>query len=78
MQQVADVRSRMREDAFMVDRDEFERIRTEICASGPPSDGDNLLGMEIDSCAYLGDTAYADDDPGLWQDMTVRRSEAAE
>ncbi|GEL94138.1 hypothetical protein [Cellulomonas composti] len=56
----------------MVDPEEFETIRAEICASGPASDGDNLLGMEIDACAFLGDPAYADDEPGLWQDMTVR------
>jgi hypothetical protein len=24
-------------------------------------EGDNLLGMKIDFCAYLGDPAYADD-----------------
>lgn len=34
--------------------------------------------MEIDACAYLGDPAYADDDPGLWHDMTVHRSEGSE
>lgn len=56
----------------MVDPEEFETIRAEICASGPASDGDNLFGMEIDACAFLGDPAYADDEPGLWQDMTVR------
>lgn len=61
----------------MVDHDEFERIRAEICTSGPASDGDNLLGMEIDFCVYLGDPSYADDDPDLWADMTVRRSEGA-
>ncbi len=62
----------------MVESDEFERIRAEICASGPASDGDNLLGMEIDCCAFFGDPSYADDSPGLWQDMEVRRSEGAE
>lgn len=62
----------------MVASEEFERIRAEICASGPASDGDNLLGMEIDCCAYFGDPSYADDDPGLWADMEVRRSEGAE
>ena len=61
----------------MEDGDEFDRILTEICASGPASDGDNLLGMEIDACAYLGDPDYADDDPGFWHDMSVRRSEGA-
>lgn len=62
----------------MVDGDEFERIRAEICASGPASDGDNLLGMEMDCCACLGDPAFADADRGLWHGMTVRRSEGAE
>jgi hypothetical protein len=66
------------ENTGMVDQDEFERIRAEVCVSGPASEGDNLLGMEIDACAFLGDPAYADDDPGLWHDMTVRRSEGAE
>ena len=68
----------VREDAAVVESDEFERIRAEICASGPASDGDNLLGMEIDCCAFFGDPSYADDSPGLWQDMEVRRSEGAE
>ena len=67
----------VREDAGMVDADEFERTRYEICASGPASDGDNLLGMEMDCGAYLGDPAFAGDDPGLWHGMTVRRSEGA-
>jgi hypothetical protein len=62
----------------MIDRDEFERIRAEICASGPASDGDNVLGMEIDCCAYFGNPSYADADPGLWEDMKVRPSEGAE
>lgn len=66
------------QDAAVVDRDEFERIRTEICTSGPASDGDNLLGMEMDCCAFLGDPAFANEDPGLWQGMTVQRSEGAE
>lgn len=68
----------LREDAAVVEGDEFERIRADICSSGPASDGDNLLGMEMDCCAFLGDRAFANDDPGLWQDMTVRRSEGAE
>jgi hypothetical protein len=62
----------------MVDPEEFEKIRAQVCASGPGSGGDNLLGMEIDAFAYLGDPAYADDDPVLWHDMEVRRSEGAE
>lgn len=62
----------------MVETAEFERVRAEICASGPASRGDNLLGMEIDACAYLGDPAYSDEDPGPWTDMTVQRSESAE
>lgn len=62
----------------MEDGEEFNRILTEICASGPASEGDNLLGMEIDACAWLGDPAYADEDPGFWRDMSVQRSEGAE
>ncbi len=34
--------------------------------------------MEIDACAYLGDPAYAEDDPGLWHEMSVNRSEGSE
>jgi hypothetical protein len=34
--------------------------------------------MEADFCAYLGDPAFAELDPGLWHDMTVSRSERAE
>jgi hypothetical protein len=33
------------------------------------------MGMKINACAYVGDPVNADD-PGLWQDMTVGRSEA--
>lgn len=62
----------------MLSLDDFERLRREICASGPASDGGNLLGMETDFCAYLGDPAYADEDPGLWQNMIVRRHEGAQ
>jgi len=62
----------------MLAREDFEVEKREVCASGPPSDGDNLLGMEIDCCAYFGDPAYADDDADLWHDMAVSRSEGAE
>ncbi|MBK8445261.1 MAG: hypothetical protein IPL41_00630 [Micropruina sp.] len=62
----------------MVSSEEFERLRAVVSASGPASSGDNLLGMEIDACAYLGDPAYADDDPELWQGMRVQRSEGSE
>jgi hypothetical protein len=68
----------MRHDALVVEASEFELIRAEICASGPASDGDNLLGMEIDCSAHFGDPSYADDSPGLWWDMEVHRSEGAE
>jgi hypothetical protein len=61
----------------VVSPDEFERLRAEVCRSGPASNGDNLLGMEIDACAYLGDPAYTDG-PGLWHDMSVHRSEGSE
>lgn len=62
-----------------MDRESFEAERSAICASAPPSSGDDLLGMEIDFCAFLGDPAYADDDgPGVWRDMSVSRAEGAE
>jgi hypothetical protein len=62
----------------MLAREDFEAEKREICASGPPSDGDNPLGMEIHCCAYFGDPDYADNDAGLWRDMAVSRSEGAE
>jgi hypothetical protein len=68
----------LREDAVVVEGDECERIGADICASGPAGDGDNLLGMEMDCRVFLGDPAFASDDPGLWHDMTVRRSAGAE
>lgn len=66
------------DDPSVISLAEFQRISVEVCASGLASDGDNLLGMEIDACAYLGDPLYADDDPGPWRDMTVQRSEGSE
>jgi hypothetical protein len=57
--------------------DDFEQLRREICASGPASGGDNLTGMEIDFEAFLDDPAYADEDPGLWQNMDVQRHPGA-
>lgn len=62
----------------MLSLDDFERLLQDICASGPASDGDNLLGMETDFCAYLGAPACADEGPSLWQNMTVRRHEGAQ
>jgi hypothetical protein len=62
----------------MISAEDFEKVRGEICASGPASDGDNLLGMEIDFCAYLGNPAYVDEDPRLWRDMEVHRSQGGE
>jgi hypothetical protein len=69
---VAD-RKDSREDSWVLSPDAFEQLRREVCASGPASDGDNLLGMEIDFCAFLGDRA----DPGLWRNMAVHRQEGA-
>lgn len=68
----------MSDDEGMISAEEVDQVRREICGSGPASDGDNLLGMEIDFCIYLGDPAYADEGPELWQDMVVRRSDGAE
>jgi hypothetical protein len=61
-----------------VDVDELERIRAEICASGPASDGDNLLGMDVDCFAYLADEPPGDEAPRPWHGMTVERSEGAD
>jgi hypothetical protein len=65
-------------DACMVNSEEFERVRADICASGPASDGDNLLGMEMDAYAYLDSPLNAHGDRVPWTDMTIRRSEGAE
>jgi hypothetical protein len=66
------------EDALVVDSDEFERIRADICASGSASDGDNLLGMEMDASFFLDSPLNAAGDLVPWKDMTVQRSEGAE
>jgi hypothetical protein len=52
----------------------FDEQRREICRSGPPSEGDNLMGMEIDFLARLGDATYADQPHELW-DTVVQRNE---
>ena len=57
----------------MLNADDFEQLRREICASGRASGGDDLLGMEIDFDAFLGDHVYTDEDPGLWQNMAIQR-----
>lgn len=62
----------------MIDSEEFERVRADICASGPASDGDNLLGMEMDVYAFLDSPLNAHGDRVPWNDMTIRRSEGAE
>lgn len=36
----------LREDALVIDDDVFERIRKDMSASGPASDGDSLLRVE--------------------------------
>ena len=50
----------MREDSPVLSVDDFERLRQETCASGRASDGDDLLGMEIDFGAYLAGGAFPD------------------
>jgi hypothetical protein len=48
----------------MIDRMEraaFDRMKAEIMRDCPPSGGDDLLGMEIDFTAYLGDLGVLDD-----------------
>ncbi|ADB35592.1 hypothetical protein Kfla_6600 [Kribbella flavida DSM 17836] len=56
----------------------FDEQKREICESGPPSDGDNLLGMEVDFLALLSDTTYADQPHELWDDAVVQRNERGE
>jgi len=49
--------------------------------SAPPAQpvtATNLLGMEIDFCAFLGDPACADENHGWWQNMVVHRHEGAQ
>ena len=70
--------SGLRKDGLVLSHDDFEQLRREICASGPASAGDDLLGMEIDFDAFLGDHAAADEGPGLWQDMAIQRHQGAQ
>jgi hypothetical protein len=67
-----------RKDACMVNSAEFERVRAGICATGPASDGDNLLGMEMDAYAFLDSPLKAHGDRVPWTDMTIRRSEGGQ
>lgn len=62
----------------VMNAEQFEATRREVSASEPASDGGNPLGMEMDFCAYLGDPASADEDPGLWHGLAVTRTEGAE
>jgi hypothetical protein len=62
----------------MISSEEFERVRADICASGPASEGDNLLGIEIDAYAFLDSPLNAHGDRVPWTDMMIRRSEGAE
>lgn len=61
----------------MLSVDDFERLRQETCASGRASDGDDLLGMEIDFGAYLAGGAFPDASAALWRDMAVHRHDGA-
>ena len=61
-----------------MDGESFEATRRTVLASGPPSAGDDLLGMEIDCCAFFGDPAYADDPTELWQGMEIVRRAGTE
>jgi uncharacterized protein YhdP len=56
----------------------FAEQKREICRSGPPSEGDNLLGMEIDFLTWLGDPIYADQPHELLDDAVVQRNERGE
>ena len=48
----------------------FELQRRAICRSGPPSGGDDLLGMKIDFLTWLGDTTYAFEPHELWRRLS--------
>ncbi len=74
----ADERADLRKDGLVLSLDDFEQLRREICASGPASYGEDLMGMEIDFDAFLDDDADADEDPGLWQNMVVQRHPGAQ
>jgi hypothetical protein len=58
----------------VLDEAEFERVMSEICASGPPSSGDDLLGMEADVGEYLGGARAADSRPLPWKRVSVRQA----
>jgi hypothetical protein len=61
--------------------EDFAKAKAEICVSGTRSTGDDLLGMELDFCVYLGDEVCedeGDEGPGLWKGMSIRQSEGAE
>ena len=49
----------------------FAEQKQAICRSGPPSTGDNRLGMEIDFLAELGDPIYGDHPHALWTEPLV-------
>jgi hypothetical protein len=57
----------------VISGDQFAQALAEMCESGPPSDSWDLVGMSIDCMFYLGDPAFADDEPDLWRGMTVKR-----
>ena len=67
----------MREDSPVLSLNDFERLRQETCASGRASDGDDLLGMEIDFDAYLAGGVFPGAPAALWQDMAVHRHDGA-
>ena len=72
----------MREHGLVLGTPEFERIQAEIRASGRPSTGDDLLGMMIDTAAYLGDPAYSAASPvnpdRPWARMSAETSTTGE
>jgi hypothetical protein len=49
----------------------FSRAKSEIMSSGPPSDGDNLLGMQMDFDVYW-------DRSPLLRDVVVTRTESTD
>ncbi|WP_112237143.1 hypothetical protein [Kribbella monticola] len=62
----------------VLSRAAFDEQRREICRSGSPSDGDDLLGMEIDFLARLGDPTYADQPHELWEEPTVEQDQGGD
>ena len=62
----------------MLSLGDFEQLRREICASGPASSSDDLVGMAMDFDWRLGTCEDDGEDPGLWQNVDVDRHPGAQ